>query len=34
MYGGDFNVVRHLCERVGDTKQSQAMVDFFEFIFV
>jgi hypothetical protein len=33
VYGGDFNVVRHLCERVGDIRQSQAMVDFFEFTF-
>jgi hypothetical protein len=31
--GGDFNVVRLPCERLGDSRQTQAMVDFSNFIF-
>lgn len=31
--GGDFSVVHYPCERSRDTRQSQAMLDFSEFIF-
>jgi hypothetical protein len=31
--GGDFNVVRSSCERGGEARQSQAVVDFSDFIF-
>jgi hypothetical protein len=32
--GGDFSVVRYPCERSGDSRQSQTMLEFSEFIFV
>jgi hypothetical protein len=31
--GRDFNVVWYPCERLGDSRQTQAMVEFSEFIF-
>jgi hypothetical protein len=31
--GGGVNVVRHPCERVGDSRHKQAMTEFSEFIF-
>jgi hypothetical protein len=31
--GGDSNVVHYSYERLGDSKQSPAMLDFLEFIF-
>jgi hypothetical protein len=32
VYGGDFNIVRSPSERGGETRSSQAMVEFYEFI--
>jgi hypothetical protein len=33
VYGGDSNIVRSPCERVGEVRSSQAMVEFSDFIF-
>jgi hypothetical protein len=33
VYGGDFNIVWYPCERLGDSKQTQVMVEFSEFNF-
>jgi hypothetical protein len=31
---GDFNVIRDPCEKLGDSRQSQVILEFSKFIFV